>query len=288
MANPGPYPPMGPPMGGPMQPPMGGPPMGGPPMGGPPMGGPPMGMRPPGRAGTSRVVPVVVSAGLAVGVFCGLLFGLGTGKRNAVADTTKASNGVKRTEEPTVDPDSIATPRPKPPIPVPTAGSGSAVAAAGSAGSAAAASPEPAATATKIVVEIRPEAAAQTAKVYIDGKEISGTVADVPLPAGTTKQKVKVAVKAPGFKDVEQDVEAEGESTTLKFELAKGRTAPATATVDPSAATGTAHQSGGAPASGGNAAGGTSGGNAGGGSKPPGAGKPPAKKPGKGSALIDI
>jgi len=52
-------------------------------MGGPPMGGPPMaGMRQMKR-GTSKAIPVVVSAGLAVGVFCGLLFGVGTGKSNA-------------------------------------------------------------------------------------------------------------------------------------------------------------------------------------------------------------
>src|SRR5262245_15092333 len=88
MATPG-YPNMppggGPPMGGPPMggPPMGGPPMGGPPMGGPPMGGPPRGMQPPMRRGTSKAVPLVVSAGLAVGVFCGLLFGVG--KKSAVA-----------------------------------------------------------------------------------------------------------------------------------------------------------------------------------------------------------
>jgi len=268
-------------------------------MGGPPAGG--MSPRPIRSEGMSRVVPVVVSAGLAVGVFCGLLFGLGTGKRNAVADTTKASNGVKRVEEPTVDPDSINTPRPKPAIATPpSAGSGSALAAAGSAGSAAgvgAASAAPAANATKIVVEVKPEAAAQIAKVYIDGKEITGTTADIPLAPGTTKQKVKVAVKAPGFKDVEQDVEAEGESTTLKFELAKGRTSPAaTATSEPGATAGGGGTAGGS--TGGNAGGGTansgstSGGNAGGGStsgtKPTGGSKPAGKKPGKGSALIDI
>src|SRR5687768_3934095 len=84
MANPG-YPP------GPMQPPMGGPPMGGPPMGGPPQ------MQPPPRAqvvrkGTSKAVPIVVSAGLAIGTFCGLLFGLGTGAEDAIAEPSKGDN----------------------------------------------------------------------------------------------------------------------------------------------------------------------------------------------------
>src|SRR5690606_35233546 len=86
MAAPG-YPQMG-------QMPMGGP---GGPMGGPPMGGPPMGAQPmprPIRRGTSKAVPIVVSAGLAVGVFCGLLFGVGTGKEEAAA-APAAGNNVK-------------------------------------------------------------------------------------------------------------------------------------------------------------------------------------------------
>ena len=95
MANPGSFPPMGaPPMGPPMPPPMGAPPMG-PGMG---PGGPGMMPRPPQRQGTSRMVPVVVSAGLAVGVFCGLLFGLGTGK-SAAAPPEKATNGVRRNDD---------------------------------------------------------------------------------------------------------------------------------------------------------------------------------------------
>src|SRR5512141_1040819 len=65
-------------------------------MGGPPMGGPPgMGAVPPQRPmkrGVSKAVPVVVSAGLAVGVFCGLLFGVGTGKKDAVAAPSKGTN----------------------------------------------------------------------------------------------------------------------------------------------------------------------------------------------------
>jgi hypothetical protein len=55
------------------------------------MGGPPMGMPPPvRRGGVSKAVPVVVSAGLAVGVFCGLLFGIGTGKKDAIARPSRS------------------------------------------------------------------------------------------------------------------------------------------------------------------------------------------------------
>src|ERR1051325_4886822 len=88
MANPGPYPPMGQ-----MQP-----------MGGGPMG--PMGMRPQVRQGTSHVVPVVVSAGLAVGVFCGLLFGLGTKHE---AEPARGTNGAKQSEESQIQTAAVST-----------------------------------------------------------------------------------------------------------------------------------------------------------------------------------
>src|SRR5690242_5178719 len=106
MANPG-YP---------MQPPM--------------MGGPPP-MRPsapmPQRRGTSKAVPVVVSAGLAVGVFCGLLFGLGTGKHDAQAAVVSGSDGSASITPAPAGLGATAA------LPV---GSGAGSAAAGSAGSA--------------------------------------------------------------------------------------------------------------------------------------------------------
>src|SRR5512139_3234323 len=130
MATPG-YPQM--PMGGPPMGPMG--PMGGPPMGGPPMGGMPPGMQRPMRRGTSKAVPIVVSAGLAVGVFCGLLFGVGK-KNEAVAAAPSTGTNVKPPgEEPKPDPRGapagLGATAAKPVTP-PPAGSG-AVAAAGSA-----------------------------------------------------------------------------------------------------------------------------------------------------------
>ena len=83
-----------------MPPGMGGPPMGGPPTGGPPTG---QGMRPM-RRGTSKAIPVVVSAGLAVGVFCGLLFGVGTGKSSAAPGPSKGNNVSAHTAEMTTTP----------------------------------------------------------------------------------------------------------------------------------------------------------------------------------------
>src|SRR3954468_14623016 len=90
MATPG-YPQMGGPMG---QMPMGGQPGGG---YGAPMGQGPQTMQRPIRRGTSKAVPVVVSAGLAVGVFCGLLFGVGTGKHDAQA--APSGNNLKKDDK---------------------------------------------------------------------------------------------------------------------------------------------------------------------------------------------
>ena len=289
MANPGPFPPMGPPMGGPMQP------MGGPPM--PPMGGMPP--RPPMRQGTSRMVPVVVSAGLAVGVFCGLLFGLGTGKKTAAAEPPKVSNGAKANDDTPVLPDSINHNKPPDRTP-PKAGSnaGSAVAATtgsvGSAGSAAAGSnaavAEPAikSTSTKLVVEIKPDSV--DAKIFVDGKLTASPTVPIELDPGTTKKKVKVLVKAIGYKDAEQEIDVEGDSTTLKLELTKGsgRASPPTAGTEGTGGTGgTAGHPAANPGAGGNPpTGGGAGGNPGkgnGGSKGNG-----GKGKGKGSGLIDI
>jgi hypothetical protein len=205
-----------------------------------PMGGAPP--RPPVRQGTSRVVPVVVSAGLAVGVFCGLLFGLGTGKRTASAEPQNVTNGAKRPDDTYTpeqlanvkDPEKIAPKAGSNTAPaVPSAGSaGSAGAGAGSAGSAGAgagsdaASPEPAIRATKLIVEIKPDSAAQTAKILVDGKEITGTTTDIAVDPGAAKKTVKVLVKSSSYKDIEKEVEVEGESITLKLELTKtGRSA---------------------------------------------------------------
>jgi hypothetical protein len=253
-------------------------------------------------------VPVVVSAGLAVGVFCGLLFGVGTGKHSEAAPE-KASNNVKRADD-SFTPESMANPNVKiPDKNAPKAGSNAVAANAGSAGSAAGAGAAPADTGpkpTKLIVEIKPDAAAQNAKVFVDGKQIDGMTADIALDPGTTKKMVKVLVKAQGFKDIEQDVEAEGESVNLKFELSKGRSSSSNASSQGSTPSGgdggTAAASGGTgggshaatpSSSGGNTGGGTAGGGSTGGSKSSGSktNTSPGKttKPAKGSGgLIDI
>lgn len=224
--------------------PMGGQPPGMPP-GGMPPGQMPPGMMPPGqmpppqmppqmmkpvRRGTSKAVPVVVSAGLAVGVFCGLLFGLGTDRGEAAPPST--GNNVKKATDTSGDvPDSLKPTTNAVPEKKAGSGSGSAVAAAGSgsgsgsgsdagSGSAVAAAAKP-----KLIIEVTPDTIASGAHILVDGKEITGTSLEYEVDPATSKAKtpnVVVTVKAPGYKDGEQKVSLDGD-TTVKFEMVKGK-----------------------------------------------------------------
>ena len=189
------------------------------------------------RQGTSRAVPVVVSAGLAVGVFCGLLFGVGV-PDDATASPSSGNN-VKAADpsEPTPTPSTSASTATKPattatatkpatpvaagsgsaaPATTPTAagtGAGSAKPAAGS-GSATPTVAAPAVKKVKLVVEVKPDTVAATAKITIDKTEITGGMTELEIPSDG-KKEVKVTVKASGYKTVEQKVEVEGDVTVL-------------------------------------------------------------------------
>ena len=270
MANPG-YPPMG----GSMQP-----------MG--PMGA--MGMpRQAVRQGTSHMVPIVVSAGLAIGVFCGLLFGLGTKHE---PEPVKVSNGVKPHDDGPAPDTASATPTPskpavKPPQPPPATGSNAGTAAA-TTGGAAATTANAAATGSaagtgaaavepkpgKLTIDIKPDSAAQAAKILVDGKPVTGIPINVPFDKGVTKKTLKVLVQVPGYKDIEKDVEIESDRpATIAIDLGKAR--PATS-------------GGGTPASdSGNGGHGTSGNDSGAGKGSSGNGKGSGSGK-KGTGLIDI
>ena len=202
------------------------------------MGGPPMGMQRPIRRGTSKAVPVVVSAGLAVGVFCGLLFGVGTGKNAAIA-APSASNVKKAGEpeapkpEPGAAPAGLGATKAAPVVKAGSAagsgapaGSGSppAVAAAGSGAPATGAgAAKPAVEERKIIkltFKLKPEAAEKDAKITIDGKELVGLTGEIP---GDTKS-MKIEIKSNGYRTLEkkQDiVVAPGEEMQIEFELQK-------------------------------------------------------------------
>jgi len=198
-------------------------------------------MRPPAvRRGTPKAVPVIVSAGLAVGVFCGLLFGLGTGdevhaaagsgEKKFVSTKIDGTEDAPQTGSVVTPPKSVTSGQPTPQGTgsAAQAGSGSASAAtvaagsaadAGSAAGSAAPVAEPAAKTAKLIVEIKPETIASAAKITVDGSAVTGGEFEVPL-GEATKKEVKVVVEAKGYKDVEQKVEVEGD-TTLKIEMVK-------------------------------------------------------------------
>jgi hypothetical protein len=175
------------------------------------MGGPPM-QRPPRpvRRGTSRAVPVVVSAGLAVGVFCGLLFGLGTG---ADAKPSSGSNvKAHQDDDSTVTPVYANTPT-TPAKPAAGSGSGSAGGGIGSAtiamagagsGSAMAVAPKT----MKVTFKIDPEAAGSAATIMVDGKAITGTTTEIPPD---TKQ-IHVQVTAAGYHSYDAKAEVGGQA----------------------------------------------------------------------------
>ncbi|MBA3542361.1 MAG: hypothetical protein H0T79_22285 [Deltaproteobacteria bacterium] len=240
----GPYNPMGGGgggMGGPMGGNMGGPPpMGGPPMLGPPPNhqpapmGPPTGQRPKAmRQGTSRAVPVVVSAGLAIGVFCGLLFGVGTGQ-DVIASPATGTNAARidKVDDVTTTQQASNDATKKPAAPATGTTPATPKPAAGSAGSG-----TPAVAGAKLTIGLKPETLAKTAFVTVDGNELKDGVMDVAFDAGGTKKTVKVVVKAAGYTDVEKTIEVDAD-TRVEIELLKaGKSTPAVATGTP--ATGT-------------------------------------------------
>jgi hypothetical protein len=202
-------------------------------MGQMPMGGPvgPATMQRPIRRGTSKAVPVVVSAGLAVGVFCGLLFGVGTGKTEASAATAPKDDKAEVKKDV-----AVATPDPAKTPEAPKTGS-TAVATTAVTPPPTTSKPPPVEVpkTAKLTVHIKPEAAASAAKIMVDGKEVSGTTVDIPVDAGG-KKSVKVAITAPGYHSIDQKVDIEGDETKLDLEMTK-RSGGSTAAVPANAGT---------------------------------------------------
>jgi hypothetical protein len=227
MANP--YPPQMQPGMQPMQPMQSGP-------------GMPPGMMPGGggipmagtvRKGTPKAVPIVVSAGLAVGVFCGLYFGLGTGEpTEAAAGTSKASaatgpqSAAAATNEvanfksgdaplkPAAGSGSDAGSGSAGSAAVPAgagsdagAGSGSAAVAAGSgsgagSGSAVAAGSGSAAADQPLMLEVTFLPTPENATITVDGKPVTGNKTTIEIVGD--KKEVRVVAKASGYKTLDK------------------------------------------------------------------------------------
>lgn len=209
------------------------------------------------KRGTSKVVPIVVSAGLAIGTFCGLLFGLGTGE--VVADTRDAKKALaeaqKAADKATAEASKPADPAPaaKPADPAPAkpadpatasaagsgsgsgsaagsgSGSGSAVAAGSgsgsgsattaSAGSGSGAAAPAVAKGAKLTFVIKPDGV-KSPTITVDGKAVTGDTFDLAFDSGQTKKSVKVVVKASGFKDQERTLDVDADMKA-EFELTK-------------------------------------------------------------------
>ncbi len=190
---------------------------------------------------TPRAVPIVVSAGLAVGVFCGLLFGFGTGASEAAtgqSPTTSSSEieafvvpppdstGEARTAKSVAPPTAAATPTPAPtavpsPAPAPTPAPASA--------------PAPtmpvAPRIAKVTVDISPPAAASGARISIDGKQLDGASIEVPVD----KKSVRLSISSAGFRPIDKKVELEGADTTIRQEMARRNTTVGSAKIRPTA-----------------------------------------------------
>ena len=157
---------------------------------------------------TPRAVPIVVSAGLSVGVFCGLLFGLGTGTPVVTAATQPAPKPEPAPRVEVADvPD--RTPTPAPP-----------------------AAPQPPPR-IKVTVDVTPASAASNAKISIDGQPLTGNSIEVPKES----KSVRLSIAAPGFRPIDKSIELEGADTTIKQEMAKRGNASASAVKRPSAPT---------------------------------------------------
>ena len=245
MANP-PYPPQGMPPGMGMPPNPGMPGMPGMPGPMPPRPGIPVAGTV--KKGTPRIVPIIVSAGVAVGVFCGLYFGVGVpeeseadtedtpalhtapqGPKSAAAASNEVTNFKSGSAKPA--PGSGSAPAPGSGSAAVVAGSGSA--AAGSAAGSGSGSATPgagsgsAAPATDNTVDLLFATTPPNATVTVDGKLVKDGKLSLAL-AGDTKT-VKIVAKAAGHKTWEKQATIKKENAEERFEIKlvkRGRSRP--------------------------------------------------------------
>ena len=69
----------------------------------------------------------------------------------------------------------------------------------------------------KVIVNVKPEAAAKEAKIYFDGTEITGNTSEIPAE----KKSVKVEVKSTGYHSAKQTVELLDGEMRLEIEMMK-------------------------------------------------------------------
>ncbi len=200
------------------------------------------------RRGTSKAVPVIISAGLAVGVFCGLLFGLGVEQEVAVASTVTTAETPKKKAAAVASP---FQPETKKDVKVPSLApqvlnkDGTTTPAKADAGSGSGSAkttektepPRPVNVNGTLKVEIEPADAAKVAKLTVEGKEVEGVSYELDMTEDfkaamkdlkpdakkpEVKKELKVVVKAPGFRDFTGKVDVVAErDTTFKVTMQK-------------------------------------------------------------------
>ena len=208
--------------------------------------GMPMGMGPgPGipqanmtRRGTPKAVPIVVSAGLAIGVFCGLYFGLGTGEKPAEAQAASAKTGdnvppsaAPATNETTNFKSAPIDPSTGKPAVDPTAVPGTDPAAAGTpptpgtdpaaAGTPTPPTPPTPAAPAEVSVELTFEVTPPEATVTIDDEPVTGGKATIKFTGD--EKTFRVVGKASGFKSYDKKVTIAKDATaqTIEVKLSK-------------------------------------------------------------------
>lgn len=191
----------------------------------------PQSSSPSSGGGTSKIVPVVVSAGLAVGVFAGLLFGLGTGevavagKRSGSATEVISSFDVGTEEYDGSGKVAVAAPDagvPPADAATPTTADGGvppadgAVAATDAATATdAGAKPVPAIKLATVTFVVTPPGV--TAKITVDGKPVE---ADAQIDISAGAKNVEIVAKAPGFRDFKKKVSV-GKDESVTIDLVK-------------------------------------------------------------------
>ena len=154
---------------------------------------------PPARkGGGSKALPVMVAAGLAVGVCGGLVLVLGTGSSDAATEK-KAEVDTEKEE---------AAEKPDPPKDLSGGDKKTDETAEKK-------SDEP----KKVEVAVDFELSPKDASITVDGEEISGSSYTLELEEGKTK-KVKIAASAPNHESTEMDYEI-SKNDTVKIALTK-------------------------------------------------------------------
>lgn len=202
------------------------------------------------RKGTPKIVPIVVSAGLAVGVFCGLYFGLGTGETSTAEAGTNApvKTGVSGPQSAAGATDEKLNFKSgeKPPSELGSGSAGSAAApgsgttaTAGTPGTGSGTSTPPPGTgsgttpppgtgsgttpppAGEVTVTLSFTLTPPDAEVTVDGQDVTGGKTTIKF-TGDTKT-IRVTAKASGYKKYDKKLTLSKDTTEESLEITLGK-----------------------------------------------------------------